>query len=110
MDGLTSQMRWISETLVSRLFGLNVVLPVRFERAQGRPTPADLQLSDDQLLSVKLPNAWARDVLPPSPRTHAPTVVPPSRGTKSTRRPPWPISAESAPVMKLSSSKLASFQ
>jgi hypothetical protein len=98
MDGLTSQMRWISETLVSRLFGLNVVLPVRFERAQGRPTPADLQLSDDQLLSVKLPNAWPRNVLPPS------------RGTMFTRRPPWPISAESAPVMKLSSSKLASFQ
>ena len=35
IDGLTSQIFWITSTLVSVLLGLNVLLPLRFERVQG---------------------------------------------------------------------------
>ena len=49
MDGLTSQIFLITSTLVSVLFGLNVLLPLRFERVQGWPMPGEPQLSDPKL-------------------------------------------------------------
>ena len=39
-------MFWITSTLVMALAGLNVLLPLRFEREHGWPMPAEPQLSD----------------------------------------------------------------
>ena len=46
MDGLTSQIFWITSTLLMVLFGLNVLLPARFERVQAMPMPGEPQLSE----------------------------------------------------------------
>jgi hypothetical protein len=55
MDGFMSQIFWISETFVRWLLVLNVRLPARFVRVHGWPMPGELQLSEPQLPSVKLP-------------------------------------------------------
>ena len=65
---------------------LKVLLPLRFDRLQGWPMPAEPQLSEVKLSPAKLAITEPRNELPPS------------RGTMLTRMPPWPTSAESAPV------------
>src|SRR5262245_48122434 len=89
-------------TFVSLLPALNVVSPASSTREQGCATPltkpVDPQLSEFHACGAKLPKTTPWNWLLPS------------RGTMLTRTPPCPISAESAPVTKLISWKLLSFQ
>ena len=87
MEGLTSQIFGISETFVRWLIELNVLLPDRFDLENAWRMPGEPQLSEPHPSPVKFANPCPRNALPPS------------RGTMLTRMPPWPISAESAPVM-----------